>query len=729
MRTCKIIVAALIVTVVGGPSAGSAAGQSSTDGANRQATVGLAAVYHPVHQTLEVFAVDDSGAVRGVWKERNSIWRPPFNLTPPGFAPPGAPLVAVSHPEHRTLEVFVVGTDGAVRGVAKPSDRPWGAPWNLTTAGFAPPRASLAAVYHPVHKTLEVFVVGTDGAVRGVAKLIDRPWGDPWNLTGPNFAPPGAPLAAVSHPEHRTLEVFIVGNDGAVRGVAKLSDRPWGDPWNLTTAGFAPPGASLAAVYHPVHKTLEVFVVGNDGAVRGVAKLIDRPWGEPWNLTPPGFASKGAPLAAVSHPVHRTLEVFVVDGGGAVRGVAKLSDRPWGDPWNLSGAGLVPPSAPLAAVSYPVNNILEVYAVDGSGAARGMWKGSDRPWEGAYHVTGAGFGPVFSPGDCMRWFRRWRNGAVETFMEDNCLWIMGIEQFCRDHQAFVTPALDSAGRRSHFKCAGYATEETFLEELEHLVRGIGQGLETATVAAAPYFGLVVSAVACGKGVIFACAALATDAAALAGLQLPAEAGEAAAIAAQVMNCVDGNIVDCAQLGARGARVAGVTIPGVDVARVTEDAQRCANGAFAACMRLGLMAADAAGVPVGLAPSDVADARDCLTGDSQACLGLGRSAAQAAAKAAGFPLNGVAQGLDNARRCERGESNACIELGKALVGSAVPMGAEHAVRCANGDSNACSALGTALIGSGLARDADNARRCERGDTNACIQLGRALVAAR
>ena len=59
--------------------------------------------------------------------------------------------------------------------------------------------------------------------------------------------------------------------------------------------------------------------------------------------------------------------------------------------------------------------------------------------------------------------------------------------------------------------------------------------------------------------------------------------------------VNGDVVACAYLGAKGAQFVGLEIPGVAVIDVYADSQECADGDFAACVRLGRMAADAGGI--------------------------------------------------------------------------------------------------------------------------------------
>ena len=277
----------------------------------------------------------------------------------------------------------------------------------------------------------------------------------------------------------------------------------------------------------------------------------------------------------------------------------------------------------------------------------------------------AGHGLYVEPGRCTRFFRSWRRGGEEGnySMMNICPWIMGIAQHCRARDAFVAIAYDANARR-YLTCSPYSRPDDVLDQAEHIARGVYEGLVTAYVAAAPYLGPIVSGVACVNGVIYACATLALD---VAGetVQLPPEATQALAIANEVTACIEGNFIDCAQLGARGARSAGVTIPGEEAVKVFQDAQQCRNGDFRACVRLGFAAADAAGVPVDVGASDVADIQSCLEGDDEACMSL----ANRAARAANFPLGGVTQGAENAQRCAAGDANACTQLGRSLAEAA------------------------------------------------------------
>ena len=71
-------------------------------------------------------------------------------------------------------------------------------------------------------------------------------------------------------------------------------------------------------------------------------------------------------------------------------------------------------------------------------------------------------------------------GVVATKREDtmdSCMWIMGIQQYCRAHDAFPATAYD--GNRRYLKCAPYSHPDGAIEQIEHIARGVAQGLTDA----------------------------------------------------------------------------------------------------------------------------------------------------------------------------------------------------------------------------------------------------------
>src|SRR5215216_1349172 len=97
---------------------------------------------YPTARQLEVFAVDDDGAIKVSWKSNNGNWNPPHPLSATSFAQPGTPLSGVYYPSGDFLEVFVVGNDGGIHGLWKaPHVRhEWQQPFRLANAtNLAPP--------------------------------------------------------------------------------------------------------------------------------------------------------------------------------------------------------------------------------------------------------------------------------------------------------------------------------------------------------------------------------------------------------------------------------------------------------------------------------------------------------------------------------------------------------------------------------------------------------------
>jgi hypothetical protein len=277
--------------------------------------------------------------------------------------------------------------------------------------------------------------------------------------------------------------------------------------------------------------------------------------------------------------------------------------------------------------------------------------------------------PFPNPGACTRFFRAWRAGHDDDAKLDACMNLMGINQYCANHDSFVAVGYENDGNSRYLVCSPLSHPDSVGDQFVHLVNGIGQGLGDAFVAAVPFVGPVVAGVGCMYGQVYACAVLALEISDAAGAPLAGVAGEAFAIAAEVPKCTDGDVVSCAKLGAHGATAAGLTIPGKDAAQVASDAQLCDNGDFGACMRLGKAASDAGGVPQGLGKGNFVNAQDCLSGpglgytsgENPACTALGKEATDAH-----ISMGGVPDGAVSMQSCASGNVGECSHLGRSLA---------------------------------------------------------------
>jgi hypothetical protein len=131
-------------------------------------------------------------------------------------------------------------------------------------------------------------------------------------------------LAAATDDSQQQVLVFAVDASGVLKTVVKQPDSTldptagepdgfWGAAFGLSGAIF-PPGAPLAAIYHPTSKAIDVFGVDSQGTLQDVRReklTFGTPfWQSPVPLSGPGFAAPGAPVAAVWQPLNDQLEVY-----------------------------------------------------------------------------------------------------------------------------------------------------------------------------------------------------------------------------------------------------------------------------------------------------------------------------------------------------------------------------------------------------------------------------------
>ncbi len=225
---------------------------------------------------------------------------------PTHLAQPGSPVASQDQ-----REVFVVGRDKAVYVTWKVNAAAWSdgiggrpGPARITPAQQMPLGAHLASA-KPVDNQMEVFYIGNDGAVHTTWKVNNGRWTDglggfrgPAQITPAGQAPPGGCLAAAK-PTANQLEVFYIGNDGAVHTTWKVNNGRWTDglggftgPAQITPR-FQTPSAAGVVSNKPGENNLEVLYVGNDGALHVTLKVNNGRWTDGLNkYIPPGRLSR-----------------------------------------------------------------------------------------------------------------------------------------------------------------------------------------------------------------------------------------------------------------------------------------------------------------------------------------------------------------------------------------------------------------------------------------------------
>ncbi|HEX7166032.1 MAG TPA: hypothetical protein VF230_03530 [Acidimicrobiales bacterium] len=353
--------------------------------------------------SLELFAVDDDGAVKVASKSDNGAWNPPVAVSPAGAAQPGAPLAGAFHPPGGALEVFYVARGSAhVLWKAPHVGDAWQGPHPIGGDLPAPDGAHAVAVHYPHGGTMEVFVVGDDGGVHGLWKAphVGDTWQRPFRLADAgNLAPPGGHVAAVHYPPGETLEVFVACHDGRIRGLWKAPhvQHAWQAPFVLVDADVTTPGASLAVVHYPPDEKLELFFVDHSGVLTVLWKHANEAWQGALHLSHEGFAPAGAPVTACYYPAAKQLEVHVVGTDGRVWVAWKGDDVPWKAPHPLTEANILRPGTPITSTSYPVNDQLEAFVGDETWFARVLWKHHNGMWAPCATPLGPRSGATFAP--------------------------------------------------------------------------------------------------------------------------------------------------------------------------------------------------------------------------------------------------------------------------------------------------------------------------------------------
>ncbi len=642
----------------------------------------IAAVWQPLHEQTEVFAIDAQGVLKDVWKAYDDWLQPAFSLSAPGFAPAGAPLAAVWYPFNEQLGVYTIGTNGALTLTFKEHNGRWSAPADITPAGFAPPGAHVTAVYQPLNNEVDVFTIDSTGAVRLAWKAPNRGWTRA-TLAPPGSAPPGAPISAVVQPLNNQMEVFWVDTTGAIRDVWKQNNIKWEAPFSLTGPGFTNPRASVAAVWQPLNERLEVFTVDGEGAIKGYYKEHNR-WVGPEVVDGPDVAIPGATVAAVWDEQDKRLTVVTVNTAGQLirayrayngignghgnwyPGASAYSDQ-------LAPAGIAgtwPNGAAIATVVEPRSPMgtipkrhRSVFTIDDNLAVRQIVDDYSDYWGGP-PMTRPSFGPVYGAhaSVCSAIFRSWSGGNDNIYYEylQDCQNFMGITAYCAARDAGVVIGYSDSGRFYH--CSPHAdSDNDVFDQFVHIWTGIGQGLGEAAVATIVYSPEIIQGYACLDGVAFACASLAADLAVRAGA-VPPEVEGATDLVLAASSCVDGDVFSCAKLGSAGARAVGVEIPGDDGGEIAQLTQACLNEEdYGACLRLGEKAADAAGVPINEINEVAKNLQTCYAGDLDACVALGQQAA-----AARIPVGGIADGANVTQLCLDGGIAECQELGRMIA---------------------------------------------------------------
>jgi hypothetical protein len=328
---------------------------------------------------FESFFVGPRGDIALTWKNNNSAWKGPVSITEKDFLPLGADIELVAYPLNNQLEAFYAANDGAVYVSYKANNGTWANPQRLTPTGVTRPGGGLAAAYYPVNNQLEVVYFDGDGALNIIWKAQNGKWNGPTTLSPPGTGPAGGNLAMALYPTYRQLEIFFIGNDGALNIAAKANNGAWKGPLVASPTQIAPPGSSITATSYLPNKQMEAFFVDNDGAVRVAFKANNGAWNPPFPITAAGVGVPGKPIVTSEYPLNQQLEGATFGPEGQINLFWKAKNGKW-TTQALTGPNTAPPGGGLAMEFYGVRNQLEIMYPDTSGNLRLLFKQDNKAW-------------------------------------------------------------------------------------------------------------------------------------------------------------------------------------------------------------------------------------------------------------------------------------------------------------------------------------------------------------
>jgi hypothetical protein len=300
--------------------------------------------------------------------------------------PPGDATLAQVPPS----AAFFVGTDGAVAtyGQAADGSRPDAA--DVGSSGIAPAGAAVATVRTPNGGPI-VAVVGRNGSlfVGGCTNQSVMS-----AVTGPEFAMPGVPLAAVLAADRMWLATEDKPG-GLIMKVMEASNpcTPVPVPVPHVTAAWLGAGAAITAT-GLADGRVGVFAVDTTGAVHA---LWLSPNGQTTDstLTPAGTASPGGGIAVTPNSEANAgpgaLSLFYSGHDGRIYLAhpvpgAGLAGNPQPQPW----APTAGPNGPaLAAATGPLGTVVSYVATDGT--VKVDLVDPNGQWQAAIAASGPGF--------------------------------------------------------------------------------------------------------------------------------------------------------------------------------------------------------------------------------------------------------------------------------------------------------------------------------------------------
>ncbi len=200
------------------------------------------------------------------------------------------------------------------------------------------------------------------------------------------MAPLGGGISAAFYPLNNQLEALFAANGGGIRVAWKANNGNWSAPVGISPTNITPAGAGITLKFYPPNNQFEAFFVDNTGRINVLWKAQNGRWNPPIGISPPQTGVPGNPVVASFYPLNNQLEVFTVGANGAVNLLWKAQNSAWKPLVSLTAGGAAQSSSGLAVQFQPLENQLELFYADRTGALSLLYKAQNRNWNSAFRL-------------------------------------------------------------------------------------------------------------------------------------------------------------------------------------------------------------------------------------------------------------------------------------------------------------------------------------------------------
>ena len=334
---------------------------------------------------IDIFRVEGDGA-----------WRLTTSLGPVALARPYAKIAASERfGAPAQTDIFLIDQSGYINVASAIGAGAWSTPKRVSggAKNSAVQSGELAASRQIGTNRTDVFFVNANQTLSLVwVEGASGASAAPTPVSGPNFAPKGAPLAASQRfgTPDRT-DVFVVDNDGQLNEFSVHGGGAWGAAVKIGKSGqYATRSFLAASQQFGLANQTDLFIVDKNGQLNVYWAHGAGAWShDPTLVGPAGLAAPGAPIAATRHfGMNDRTDVFIVNKSGELDMFWIEGPGVWNGPRELGTVGVTSSGTHVVASQHFGEDdqtdvfMLNTTGVNSPGWPTLFWTRRAGPWGG-----------------------------------------------------------------------------------------------------------------------------------------------------------------------------------------------------------------------------------------------------------------------------------------------------------------------------------------------------------